>query len=88
MLALLPLLRPFGWHGLLLPVTPASMMAFLEAPVPFALGVQYKTAEVMARCARVCVCVCAHARVCVCERGVPQPGPWGDGLVQLCARVV
>ncbi|KAG2488060.1 hypothetical protein HYH03_013364 [Edaphochlamys debaryana] len=49
-LGLLPLLRPFAWQSLLLPVTPLSMVGFLEAPVPFVLGVQYKTSDVMARC--------------------------------------
>jgi hypothetical protein len=48
-LALVPLLRPFAWHSLMLPVTPASMLAFLEAPVPFVLGVQYKTPAVASR---------------------------------------
>ncbi|GLI61000.1 hypothetical protein VaNZ11_003258 [Volvox africanus] len=52
-LGLLPLLRPFCWQSLLLPVTPTSMMGFLEAPVPFVLGVQYKTSEVMARCSHL-----------------------------------
>ncbi|KAK9819430.1 hypothetical protein WJX74_002869 [Apatococcus lobatus] len=49
-LALIPLLRPFAWQSLLLPILPASMLAFLEAPVPFILGVQYKTGEVASRC--------------------------------------
>ncbi|KAK9820042.1 hypothetical protein WJX72_005418 [[Myrmecia] bisecta] len=49
-LSLVPLLRPFAWQSLLLPVLPASMLAFLEAPVPFILGVQYKTGEVASRC--------------------------------------
>jgi hypothetical protein len=48
-LALVPLLRPFAWQSLMLPVTPDSMLAFLEAPVPFVLGVQYKTAAVASR---------------------------------------
>ncbi|EFJ52381.1 hypothetical protein VOLCADRAFT_103040 [Volvox carteri f. nagariensis] len=52
-LGLLPLLRPFCWQSLMLPVTPASMMGFLEAPVPFVLGVQYKTSDVMARCSHL-----------------------------------
>lgn len=49
-LALVPLLRPFAWQSLMLPVTPDSMLGFLEAPVPFVLGVQYKTAAVASRC--------------------------------------
>jgi hypothetical protein len=49
-LSLVPLLRPFGWQCLLLPVTPTGMLGFLEAPVPFILGVQYKTHEVVSKC--------------------------------------
>lgn len=49
-LSLVPMLRPFAWQSLLLPVTPAGMRAFLEAPVPFVLGVQYKAPELSARC--------------------------------------
>jgi hypothetical protein len=48
-LALVPLLRPFVWQSLLLPVTPVTMRGFLEAPVPFVLGLQYKTPEATAR---------------------------------------
>lgn len=48
-LSLVALLRPFSWQSLMLPVTPTSMLAFLEAPVPFVLGVQYKTPSVMNR---------------------------------------
>ncbi len=49
-LSLVPLLRPFSWQCLLLPVTPTGMLGFLEAPVPFILGVQYKTHEVVSKC--------------------------------------
>jgi hypothetical protein len=48
-LGLLAIVRPFSWQCLVLPVLPSSMMAFLEAPTPFILGVQYKTHEVMAK---------------------------------------
>lgn len=50
-LATMPLLRPFRWQSLLMPVLPTSMLGFLDAPVPFLLGVQYKTSEIMSRCA-------------------------------------
>ncbi|KAK9834290.1 hypothetical protein WJX81_004017 [Elliptochloris bilobata] len=51
-LALVPMLQPFAWQSLLLPVLPTQerLLEILEAPVPFILGVQYKTAEVAARC--------------------------------------
>ncbi|CAL8461897.1 g1428 [Coccomyxa elongata] len=51
-LSLIPLMRPFAWQSLLLPVLPVQdkMLDLLEAPVPFILGIRYKTAEVAARC--------------------------------------
>lgn len=49
-LALIPLLRPFAWQSLILPTLPACYLEFLEAPVPFALGIQHKTSEVAQRC--------------------------------------
>jgi len=41
-LALVPLLRPFAWQSLLLPVLPVQerLLEIIEAPVPFVLGVQ------------------------------------------------
>lgn len=55
-----------------MPVLPVSMLGFLDAPVPFLLGVQYKTSDIMARCV-------GHIRVNVykvCVEGVGR-----------CARV-
>jgi hypothetical protein len=40
-----------SWQCLMMPVTPGTMMSLLDAPVPFVLGLQYKTPEVVARCA-------------------------------------
>ena len=39
-LSLIPLLRPFSWHSFLMPVLPDKLLGFLEAPVPFIIGVQ------------------------------------------------
>lgn len=51
-LSLIPMLLPFGWQSLLLPVmpAPAKRLELLDAPVPFVVGVQYKTPEVSSRC--------------------------------------
>jgi len=51
-LSLLPLLLPFSWQSLLLPVLPASPphLDLLEAPVPFIVGVVYKTPDIRSRC--------------------------------------
>ena len=51
-LSLVPMLLPFSWQSLLLPVLPAtpSRLDLLEAPVPFVVGVLFKTQEIRSRC--------------------------------------
>ncbi|XP_031373072.1 uncharacterized protein LOC116188080 isoform X2 [Punica granatum] len=44
-LSLIPIIRPFEWQCLLIPVLPGRMLDFLEAPVPFIVGVQQKPAD-------------------------------------------
>ncbi|XP_042514302.1 uncharacterized protein LOC122088973 isoform X3 [Macadamia integrifolia] len=44
-LSLIPLIRPFGWQSLLLPVLPQKMLDFLDAPVPFIVGIQQKPSK-------------------------------------------
>ncbi|KAJ7977160.1 DENN domain-containing protein [Quillaja saponaria] len=54
-LSLVPLIRPFQWQSLLLPfpftlflpfqILPARMLDFLDAPVPFIVGIQQKFAD-------------------------------------------
>lgn len=43
-LSLIPLMRPFAWQSLLLPVLPVQdkMLDLLEAPVPFILGIKVR----------------------------------------------
>jgi hypothetical protein len=48
-LAMKPMIRPYQWQCLLLPVLPNQMLDFLEAPVPFIVGVQHKTSEVQTK---------------------------------------
>jgi hypothetical protein len=55
-LSLIPLLIPFSWHSLLLPVLPARSpvhLDLLDAPVPYVVGILHKTAEVRSRCGDV-----------------------------------
>ncbi|XP_061341496.1 uncharacterized protein LOC133287828 [Gastrolobium bilobum] len=40
-LSLVPLIRPFQWQSLLLPVLPGRMIDFLDAPVPYIVGIQH-----------------------------------------------
>lgn len=44
-LSLIPMIRPFEWQSLLLPVLPERMFDFLDAPVPFIVGIQHKFAD-------------------------------------------
>ncbi|GBG85115.1 hypothetical protein CBR_g39681 [Chara braunii] len=48
-LSLIPMLRPYTWQSVLLPILPSDLIAFLDAPVPFVVGVQHKTTEVRAK---------------------------------------
>ncbi|OVA06839.1 DENN domain [Macleaya cordata] len=50
-LSIIPLIRPFRWQSLLMPVLPNDMLDFLDAPVPYVVGVKNKTAEVQSRLA-------------------------------------
>lgn len=48
-LSLIPLIRPYQWQSLLMPVLPNDMLDFLDAPVPYIVGVQSKTSEVQSK---------------------------------------
>ncbi|GAB4838026.1 hypothetical protein Ancab_027553 [Ancistrocladus abbreviatus] len=48
-LSLIPLIRPYQWHSLLMPVLPNDMLDFLDAPVPYIVGVRNKTSEVQSK---------------------------------------
>ena len=49
-LSLQPLLLPFSWQSLLLPVVPVDKQDLLEAPVPFVIGMLTKTRDIRAKC--------------------------------------
>ncbi|KDP26451.1 hypothetical protein JCGZ_17609 [Jatropha curcas] len=44
-LSLVPMIRPFQWQSLFLPILPGGMFDFLDAPVPFIVGIQRKPAD-------------------------------------------
>uniref|UniRef100_A0A0A9DIU0 UDENN domain-containing protein n=1 Tax=Arundo donax TaxID=35708 RepID=A0A0A9DIU0_ARUDO len=54
-LSIIPLIRPYQWQSLLIPVLPIDMMDFLDAPVPYIVGVQNKTTDVLNRLANAVV---------------------------------
>ncbi|WVZ55456.1 hypothetical protein U9M48_006116 [Paspalum notatum var. saurae] len=45
-LSVIPMIRPFQWQSLLLPVLPSKLIDFLDAPVPFIAGVQHKPTDI------------------------------------------
>ncbi|KAI7734858.1 hypothetical protein M8C21_008796 [Ambrosia artemisiifolia] len=46
-LSLIPLILPFEWQSLFLPVLPGKMFDFLDAPVPFVVGILHKPVNKM-----------------------------------------
>lgn len=44
-LSLIPMISPFEWQSLFLPILPGKMLDFLDAPVPYIVGIQNKPAE-------------------------------------------
>jgi len=44
-LSLVPMIRPFQWQSLFLPVLPDRMLDFLDAPVPYIVGIEHKLAD-------------------------------------------
>ncbi|KAK1408540.1 hypothetical protein QVD17_40402 [Tagetes erecta] len=52
-LSVIPLIRPYHWQSFLMPVLPDDMLDFLDAPVPYIVGVKHKTVEVQSKIANV-----------------------------------
>jgi len=52
-LSIIPLIRPYQWQSLLMPVVPNDMLDFLDAPVPYIVGVKNKTTEVQSKLTNV-----------------------------------
>ncbi|KAK4265627.1 hypothetical protein QN277_026653 [Acacia crassicarpa] len=52
-LSIIPLIRPYQWQSLLMPVLPNDMLDFLDAPVPYVVGVKHKTNELQSKLTNV-----------------------------------
>ncbi|KAJ8767455.1 hypothetical protein K2173_017499 [Erythroxylum novogranatense] len=52
-LSIIPLIRPYQWQSLLMPILPDDMLDFLDAPVPYIVGVKNKTSEVQSKLTNV-----------------------------------
>ncbi|KAJ4952740.1 hypothetical protein NE237_029572 [Protea cynaroides] len=52
-LSIIPLIRPYHWQSFLMPVLPNDMLDFLDAPVPYVVGVKNKTTEVQSKLSNI-----------------------------------
>ncbi|MCO5568236.1 hypothetical protein L7F22_021932 [Adiantum nelumboides] len=54
-LSTIPLIRPFQWQSLMLPILPNQMLDFLDAPVPYVVGVLQKSSALRSKSSSVVV---------------------------------
>ncbi|KAK3193332.1 hypothetical protein Dsin_024642 [Dipteronia sinensis] len=66
-LSLIPMIRPFQWQSLLLPILPGKMLDFLEAPVPFIVGLQNKPADLKLKTSNLVKVNVLHDQVKMCN---------------------
>ncbi|KAE9609919.1 putative DENN domain-containing protein [Lupinus albus] len=52
-LSVIALIRPYQWQSLLMPVLPNDMLEFLDAPVPFVVGIKNRNSEVQLKLTNV-----------------------------------
>ncbi|XP_068661598.1 uncharacterized protein [Aristolochia californica] len=68
-LSIIPLIRPYQWQSLLMPVLPNAMLDFLDAPVPYVVGVKNKS-EVQSKLATNVIMVDVNKNQ-VCSESIP-----------------
>ncbi|CAN8257549.1 unnamed protein product [Cochlearia groenlandica] len=72
-LSLVPLIRPFQWQSLLLPVLPGRMFDFLEAPVPFLVGIHSKPIDWKVKTSNLILVNIVNNQVKICNMpALPQ----------------
>ncbi|XP_073219447.1 uncharacterized protein [Cicer arietinum] len=54
-LSVIPLIQPYRWQSLLMPVLPNDMLEFLDAPVPYIIGIKKETSEIQSKFTSVIV---------------------------------
>ncbi|CAI0386275.1 unnamed protein product [Linum tenue] len=66
-LSLVPLIRPFQWQSLFLPVLPDKMFDFLDAPVPFIAGIQVQPTDVRIKSSNLIIVNVVNDQVKSCQ---------------------
>ncbi|XP_074555535.1 uncharacterized protein LOC141811388 [Curcuma longa] len=52
-LSIIPMIRPFQWHSLFLPILPRKMLDFVDAPVPYIVGLLHKPTDTQMKMANL-----------------------------------
>ncbi|KAK7411866.1 hypothetical protein VNO78_03309 [Psophocarpus tetragonolobus] len=71
-LSVIPLIRPYQWQSLLMPVLPNDMLEFLDAPVPYIVGIKNKTNEVQSKLTNNVILVDANRNQVKSSSTIPQ----------------
>ncbi|KAL6002164.1 hypothetical protein ACLOJK_037612 [Asimina triloba] len=79
-LSVIPMIRPFEWQSLFLPVMPRNMAEFLDAPVPYIVGLQQKPADMKLKTSNL-----IHINVCKDQLVKDQKA---DNLYRLSLREI
>ncbi|KAI9122003.1 hypothetical protein K1719_006692 [Acacia pycnantha] len=87
-LSLVPMIRPFQWQSLFLPVLPGRMLDFLDAPVPYIVGIQHKPEDLMMKTTNVVYVDVLEDQVRTCQLPkLPQHKELASRLAPIHARL-
>lgn len=66
-LSIIPMIRPFEWQSLFLSILPGKMLDFLDAPVPYIVGLKNKPADLKIKTSSLVLVNVARDQVKMCS---------------------
>ncbi|XP_021763330.1 uncharacterized protein LOC110728033 isoform X1 [Chenopodium quinoa] len=66
-LSIIPMIRPFEWQSLFLSILPVKMLDFLDAPVPYIVGLKNKPADMKIKTSNLVLVNVAKDQVKMCS---------------------
>ncbi|CAO2824150.1 unnamed protein product [Amaranthus hypochondriacus] len=66
-LSIIPMIRPFEWQSLFLSILPGKMLDFLDAPVPYIVGIKNKPADLKIKTSNLILVNAAKDQVKTCS---------------------
>lgn len=66
-LSIIPIIRPFEWQSLFLSILPGKMLDFLDAPVPYIVGIKNKPADLKIKTSNLVLVNLAKDQVKMCS---------------------